>query len=128
MVILAEAHAFRAKIVMQRSAAIWQRIDPPLHRLEHRPMDLNRVLANRRMVEHPHAIVHYLIDRHTWILPRVKNPRRHVLQDLCRHSASGWIQYITEMVFTQHAVRWVSTIGVIPGRKLVPLGRFNDAT
>lgn len=48
-------------------------VDPLANRLEHTSLNLNSLVSDSRVVEGPKDIVDNLVNRHSGILPSIKN-------------------------------------------------------
>jgi hypothetical protein len=81
-VVMSSLYGLRRQDLIQIFAVVVA--GPLLNNLEHVVVHFAVRISECWVVENTHAVVQDLVDRYIWVVPRVYNARRNILQD--RHS------------------------------------------
>jgi len=102
LVVLSGLDAFRAQKLVQSVAWVALVVHPVLDAGEHTPVKLQVVVADRRVVENSAYVVHDFMFWNLWVIPRIDDTGRDVLQNYRSEFASRLVEYVTEVIFTEH--------------------------
>lgn len=58
---------------MIKTTAVWLFVDPFSNSVEHVPMDLEVLVAERRVMKNTYNVIHHLINRYSRVLPSIEN-------------------------------------------------------
>ena len=98
LVVVACFDALRAEEILQTVLRITLVVEPVLHTLEHASVQLEVVVADSRVVEHPAYIVHDFVLGDVWMIPGVDDAWGDVLQDDRSKLAGRLVEDVTEVV------------------------------